>query len=329
MRKARDNQNDTCTRNALESRKKAFETLNDSSQQNSKHASVQDLTATRYSQYGNKEHIMKLTEVPIDPKPDIVGIQVDRTEQAKKTLISNINEATSKPKKSWRRSIEYAEKDSKEGPITSIFSKIKRGVNMARTRAQLSVSQTQSLSKSQSFSTRPKTAERVMSAVTRTTVGISEVNTQTFPTLEAKEPGVGDKIKGSALKRVTAEILHALDEDIVEKVYERKRTQLTMPDIKRDQLWLNKHIPSMECSDFWLQKGVQCSKEGKAEAALDYYRQGLRKNPNDQILLFSLALGYLQLQKFESAIRWFSFGLKLEPRWIDGLCGVAIAFFNI
>ena len=71
---------------------------------------------------------------------------------------------------------------------------------------------------------------------------------------------------------MTAEILHALDQDIVEKVYERNRTQLTMPEIKRDQLWLNKHIPNMECSDFWLQKGVQCSKEGKAEAALDYYR---------------------------------------------------------
>ena len=45
--------------------------------------------------------------------------------------------------------------------------------------------------------------------------------------------------------------------------------------------------------------------------------------------MFSLALGYLELAKFESAICWFSFGLKLNPRWINGLCGVAIAFFNI
>ena len=62
---------------------------------------------------------------------------------------------------------------------------------------------------------------------------------------------------------------------------------------------------------------------------MDYYRQGLRKNPTTEALLYSLALSYLQLHKYDSAIRWFSHGLKLIPRWIDGLCGVAVAFFNM
>ena len=62
---------------------------------------------------------------------------------------------------------------------------------------------------------------------------------------------------------------------------------------------------------------------------MDYYRQGLRKNPTNESLLYSLAQSYLRVQKYESAIRWFSFGLGLNPRWVDGLCGVAVAFFNM
>ena len=55
----------------------------------------------------------------------------------------------------------------------------------------------------------------------------------------------------------------------------------------------------------------------------------MRKNPTNDALLYSLALSYLHLSKYDSAIRWFSYGLRLNPRWIDGLCGVAAAYFNM
>lgn len=45
-----------------------------------------------------------------------------------------------------------------------------------------------------------------------------------------------------------------------------------MPEHECDQQWLNKHFKDMDGSEFWLQKGLQCSKEGKSDAALDYYR---------------------------------------------------------
>lgn len=58
--------------------------------------------------------------------------------------------------------------------------------------------------------------------MTRTTIGQNENNnSKTFPTLEARTPGIGGKVKGAALKRVSHEILKALDIEIVEKVYEK------------------------------------------------------------------------------------------------------------
>lgn len=102
-----------------------------------------------------------------------------------------------------------------------------------------------------------------------------------------------------------------------------------MSDCDKDQLWLKKHFKDMDGPEFWQQKGLLCSLEGKSDAAMDYYRQGLRKNPSDEQLLYSLALSYLQLKKFESSMRWFSYGLRLNPRWVDGLCGCAVAYFNM
>ena len=48
----------------------------------------------------------------------------------------------------------------------------------------------------------------------------------------------------------------------------------------------------MDCSDFWLQKGMQCQVQGNIEAAMDYYKQGLRKHPLHHQLIYSLAICY-------------------------------------
>ena len=28
-------------------------------------------------------------------------------------------------------------------------------------------------------------------------------------------------------------------------------------------------------------------------------------------------------------MRWFSYGIELNPRWVDGLCGVSMSYFNM
>lgn len=62
---------------------------------------------------------------------------------------------------------------------------------------------------------------------------------------------------------------------------------------------------------------------------MDYYRQGLRKNPTNETLIYSLALCFMKLKKYRSAILWFGKGVDLNPRWVDGLCGIAITYFNM
>ena len=102
-----------------------------------------------------------------------------------------------------------------------------------------------------------------------------------------------------------------------------------MPELEWEPLKLNSVIKDMDSVEFWQQKGLQESHKGKIDAAMDYYRQGLRKNPTDHILIYSLGVCYSKLKKYKSAIHWFSRGIDLLPRWLDGLCGIAIAYFNI
>ena len=62
---------------------------------------------------------------------------------------------------------------------------------------------------------------------------------------------------------------------------------------------------------------------------MDYYRQGLRKNPSELKLLYSLAVCYSHFRRYQSAMCWFSHGLNLNPRWVDGLCGMSMLYFNM
>ena len=62
---------------------------------------------------------------------------------------------------------------------------------------------------------------------------------------------------------------------------------------------------------------------------MDYYRQGLRRNPTEHVLIYSVAVCYSQLKKYENAVQWYCHGINLHPRWRDGLCGIAFAYFNM
>ena len=66
-----------------------------------------------------------------------------------------------------------------------------------------------------------------------------------------------------------------------------------MPEWDKEHPSLTSLVKDIEGPDFWFSKGIMCAKEGKADAAMDYYRQGLLHNPSDEMLLYSFANGYL------------------------------------
>lgn len=102
-----------------------------------------------------------------------------------------------------------------------------------------------------------------------------------------------------------------------------------MPELEWDPQQLKFQLKSMDQFEFWQQKGLQCAKQGKIDAAMDYYRQGLRRCPTEHALIYSVAVCYSQLKKYQSAMRWYSLGISLHPRWVDGLCGLAFSHFNM
>jgi len=60
-----------------------------------------------------------------------------------------------------------------------------------------------------------------------------------------------------------------------------------------------------------------------------FYLQGLRINPTNFRLIYNLARNYQKLNLFDKSITWFLFGLKIKPRWVNGLVGIAITYFEM
>ena len=66
----------------------------------------------------------------------------------------------------------------------------------------------------------------------------------------------------------------------------------------------------------------------RIEYANVFYRQGLLKNPESRRLMYNLARNCLILCKFDQAVTWFEFGLLMKPRWVNGLVGLAVTYFE-
>ena len=70
--------------------------------------------------------------------------------------------------------------------------------------------------------------------------------------LEPLSPGLGGRVDGSELRRVTASILTNLDDEIDERPYEVVcDMELTMPELEWPNLKLYSHIKDMEDVEFW------------------------------------------------------------------------------
>ena len=142
--------------------------------------------------------------------------------------------------------------------------------------------------------------------------------------------GIGQPPEGLAHRKIINQIVKDLDSELEEPDYQVKDEMiLSVPEFTMTAEKLRQKINDMKSPDFWLQKGILCANEGKVEAAMDYYRQGLRLNPNSRELLYNLANSYKKLKRFNNSLRWFSHSVSLAPRWVDGLVGLATTFFNM
>ena len=149
----------------------------------------------------------------------------------------------------------------------------------------------------------------------------------------AQTAGMGDRPTGADLRRLTARIHSDLDNEANEEDFKvDEAMKLELPDILWDSQKLRTPIQgklTFEGIDFWMQQGMQRAIRGETAAAMDYYRQGLRKNPTNLLLIYNLANSYKKLRKYTSTLTWFMHGVQLNPRWVDGLCGLATTYFNM
>jgi tetratricopeptide (TPR) repeat protein len=90
-------------------------------------------------------------------------------------------------------------------------------------------------------------------------------------------------------------------------------------------------ITDMEKPPFWHFQALNEEKFGmwRYENAVTFYEKGLKKNLTSMVLLYNLARILVYLCKFEEAISWFDFGLKLEPRWVNGLTALSVCYFQM
>jgi tetratricopeptide (TPR) repeat protein len=87
----------------------------------------------------------------------------------------------------------------------------------------------------------------------------------------------------------------------------------------------------MNTPPFWHYQALVEERQGlsRYEQAACFYEKGLKKNLTSMVLLFNLARVLVYLCKFEEAIGWFDFGLKLKPRWVNGLTALSVCYFEM
>jgi tetratricopeptide (TPR) repeat protein len=94
---------------------------------------------------------------------------------------------------------------------------------------------------------------------------------------------------------------------------------------------MNAKIMDITDAKFYLQQGLKEEKNGiiRLSYANMFYEKGLRFNPSSLTLIFNLARNYMILNKFKLSIVWFELGLKFKPRWVNGLVGLALTYFEM
>jgi len=143
-------------------------------------------------------------------------------------------------------------------------------------------------------------------------------------------------------------MLRDLDNEIEEPDFKIKDEMIiSVPDYTMTLEKLRKR-QDMDNPKFWLQKGIEQTNQGKVDAAMDYYRQGLREKDyprskdkkekpkhhdkhaeNILKLIYNLANSYKKKKQYHNSLRWFAHGVGLFPRWVNGLVGLATTCFNM
>ena len=81
--------------------------------------------------------------------------------------------------------------------------------------------------------------------------------------------------------------------------------------------------------DFWFKKGYDCSKQQKYEAAIDYYKRGIRIDWRHQPTMLNLAACFNKIHQHAAALAWYEKIVEVDPHWADALYGLALQYFKI
>jgi tetratricopeptide (TPR) repeat protein len=132
------------------------------------------------------------------------------------------------------------------------------------------------------------------------------------------------------MKALSSRILKDLDNEFDEKEFDvKEEVQMSIEEITMDFNELQKKIEDMDDPKFWLQKIIKLDSINTKEAAIDYYKQGLRKKPLARILIYNIACCYEKLKKFNNALIWFKHGIDLDSKWTDCYFGCALTYFKM
>lgn len=204
--------------------------------------------------------------VPKDCKPDIKGITAKRISSITKKFVDKTQlDPHNRP--AWRKKA-YEENDDDESTTNSPHLKTSQNQQITEELKR----QSTKLKTSSTMDARRLDQSQMMLKRKETKLSASMVNPMLI-----EEAGIGAPVTGALLRKAQAAILSTLDNEIDEKPYSIKfDMELTMPKLEMDPLDLNKHIKDMNSVDFWHQQGLKDSMKGRIDAAIDYYRQGLR-----------------------------------------------------
>ncbi len=75
-------------------------------------------------------------------------------------------------------------------------------------------------------------------------------------------------------------------------------------------------------------KGVELSKEGRLEEAIDLFNLELEKNPNDANVNFNMALVYIKKEEFKKAIGYLEKSIEEEPG-DDNLREIGVCYIRL
>ncbi|CAI2366456.1 unnamed protein product [Moneuplotes crassus] len=91
----------------------------------------------------------------------------------------------------------------------------------------------------------------------------------------------------------------------------------------------SKNKPDFSDVEFWIRKGYELSKEGKIEAAIDYYLQGSILESNNLEVSYNLGCLYNSCNKLKCSIIWLAKAHSIDPYDPKPILGLAVTMVKL